>query len=340
MRNRLTAFAGCIICLFLAAAASAQDATVVRRAAFDVGSAVIKCTIADVDIATGRIANTIETLSEKVDFSEDLDRSYDSNLSTEVMDQGIQAMLRMKRRAELLKVMEYSAAGDSIFRNAHNGRAYFVRMENETGVKCRVISQQQAATLSFHAVRQGMATSSRELLVWDIGGGGMHMTARRTDGGLHFYLDSMASVTFKNTVIEVIQKKDPLTTPSPNPMCAEEVRQALSYIKAHAQVSVPMTIKSKIRNGNVIVAGIGGVHYYSIPEVMGGRKPFYTRDDVANCLKEWTGRKDSDFDSEFASTRFTNLILVLGYMDALGITEVHPLKINEADGLLAAREFW
>ena len=43
-----------------------------------------------------------------------------------------------------------------------------------------------------------------------------------------------------------------------------------------------------------------------------------------------------------ANTRppaLTNLILVLGYMDALGITEVHPLKVNQADGLLTAREF-
>lgn len=339
--NRITIFAGCIVaCLLFASTGLAQDATVVRRAAFDIGSAVIKCTVADVDIATGRVIELIETMSEKVDFAEDLDRSYDSNLSADVMDKGIDALIRIKRKADELKAVESSAAGGSVFRQARNGRAYFVRIEKETGIHSRVISEQQAAMLSFHAVQQSLEHSSRELLVWDIGGGSMQMTARRTDGGLLFYLDSMASVTFKNAVVEIVQKKNPDTTASPNPVSRQEVGQALAYIKAHAMVAVPAVLKAKIRNNNMIVAGIGGVHYYSIPEVMGRRAPSFTRDEVAKTIEEWTGRPDKDFESEYASTRFTNLILVLGYMDALGITEIHPLKINQADGLLTTREFW
>jgi exopolyphosphatase/guanosine-5'-triphosphate,3'-diphosphate pyrophosphatase len=338
--KRITILAGCIACLLFAVIGQAQDATVVRRAAFDVGSAAIKCTVADVDIATGRVVEIIETLSEKIDFAEDLDRSYDSNLSAAIMDKGIDALIRIKRQADELKAMEYSAAGGSVFRQARNGRAYFVRIEDETGIQSRVISEQQAAMLSFHAAQQALGTASRELLVWDIGGGSMQMTARRTDGGLLFYLDSMASVTFKNAVIEIIQKKNPDTTTTPNPVSPQEVNQALAYIKAHAMVAVPTVLKAKIRSGNMLVAGIGGVHYYSIPEVMGDRKPSFTREEVEATLKKWTGRPDEDFDSEYAATRFTNLILVLGYMDALGITEVHPLKINQAHGLLTTREFW
>jgi exopolyphosphatase/guanosine-5'-triphosphate,3'-diphosphate pyrophosphatase len=61
---------------------------------------------------------------------------------------------------------------------------------------------------------------------------------------------------------------------------------------------------------------------------------------VARALKKWTGRPDAAFESEFAESRLTNLIMVLGYMDALGIKKIRPLKINQADGLFAAREFW
>lgn len=340
MKQRLLLLAGCIACLLFAAPSSAQDATVVRRAAFDIGSAAIKCVVADVDIATGQMVETIKTLSEKVDYAENLNRSYDSNLSAEVMDRGIEILMDIKRAANELKAVEYSAAGGSVFRQARNGRAYFVRIEDETGIHSRITSEQQTAMLSFHAVKQALGTSSREPLVWDIGGGSMQMTSRRTDGSLFFYLDSMASVPFKNAVIEIIQKKNPETTLTPNPVSQIEVKQALAYIKAHAQVSVPSTLKSKIRNGNVIVAGIGGVHYYSIPEVLGEQKPVYTRDEVAKALEEWTGKIDADFDSEYACCRLTNLILVLGYMETLGITEIHPLIINQADGLLTAREFW
>ena len=278
MLYRIKILAACLACLLFASTGLALDATVVRRAAFDIGSAVIKCTVADVDISTGRVVELVETLSEKVDFSEDLDRSYDSNLSTEIMDKGVEALMKMKRVAEELKAVEYSAAGGSVFHQAQNGRAYFVRIEEKTGIPSRIISEQQAAMLSFHAVQQHMEDASRELLVWDIGGGSMNMTARRTDGGLLFYLDSMASVSFKNALVELIQKKNPDTTATPNPVSAREAEQALAYIKAHATVAVPTVFKSKIRNGNVLVAGIGGVHYYSVPEVMGGRPHSFTRE--------------------------------------------------------------
>ena len=340
MKHRFLILAVFFSCLIYAAPGSALDATVVRRAAFDIGSAAIKCVVADVDIATGQVVETVKTLSEKVDFAEDLNRSYDSNLSAEVMDRGIETLKSIKRAASELKAVQYSAAGGSVFRQARNGRAYFVRIENETGIHSRVISEQQAAMLSFHAVKQAITNSSREPLVWDIGGGSMQMTTRRTDGSLFFHLDSMGSVPFKNAVIEIIQKKNPETSLTPNPVDRIEVKQALAYIKTHAQVSVPNTLKSKIRNGNVIVAGIGGVHYYSVPEVMGQHTPVYTRDEVAKALEEWTGKLDADFNSEYACCRLTNLILVLGYMETLGITEIHPLIINQADGLLTAREFW
>lgn len=74
MIKRLTIFAALAACFLLSVTGRAQDATVVRRAALDIGSAVIKCTVADVDIPTGRVVETIETLSEKVDFAEDLNR--------------------------------------------------------------------------------------------------------------------------------------------------------------------------------------------------------------------------------------------------------------------------
>ncbi|MCJ2166099.1 MULTISPECIES: hypothetical protein [unclassified Pseudodesulfovibrio] len=331
---------GLLACLCYASASPAQDTTVVRRAAFDIGSAVIKCTIADVDIPTGHIVKTIETLSEKVDFAEDLARSYDNNLSKEIMAQGIIVLKKLKAIAEQHTAQEYSAVGGKVFQDARNGRAYFVSIKKETGISSRIISEQQAAMLSYHAVRQELNSTSRDLLVWDIGAGSMQMTLRRQDGGLLFYIDPMSSVSFKNIVIGSIQKKDVTTTTSPNPVSAGQVEQALTFIRSHAAVTVPPLITSRLHQSNLFVAGIGGVHYYGVPEMMGVRKESYTRDDVARALQEWTDKPDADFNSEFADARLTNLILVLGYMDALDIKEVYPLKINQADGLFAAREFW
>ncbi|NDV19521.1 hypothetical protein GO013_08830 [Pseudodesulfovibrio sp. JC047] len=314
--------------------------SVQRRAAFDIGSAVIKCTIADVDSSTGDIVEIIETVTQKVDFAEDMARSYDGNLSQEIMDEGIAALKTIKRVAADLDVQDYSAAGGAIFRSANNGRAYFVRIKQETGIPCRIVSEQQAAMLSYHAVQQVLGSSAQGLLVWDIGGGSMQMTTRHLRGELLFYLDPMASVSFKNVVIGTIQGKDISMVSTPNPVNAKEVQLALAHIKTHATTSVPPLIISRLRHSNMLVAGIGGVHYYGIPELIGKRDTVFTRDDVATALTHWTNKQDAAFDSDFADTRLTNLILVLGYMDALGIDEVHPLIINQSDGLLAAPEFW
>jgi len=337
---RLSILFGLIFSLFFSASALAQDAVLVRRAAFDIGSAAIKCTIADVDIATGRIMKTVEELSQKIDFAEDLARSYDNNFSKEIMNKGIEAIKKMKLVAIEHRVVEYSGAGGAAFRSARNGRAYFVRIKDETGIQCRIISEQQAALLSYHAARQRLDTSTMDMLVWNIGGSSMQMTARNPHGGLTFYTDAMASVSFKNVVIDVIQGKNASTVTTPNPVSAGEVKRALDYVQSYAEMNVPPQIMARIQEGKVHVAGIGGVHYYSIPETLGRRNSSYTREEVEQALKEWTGKPDEAFDSEYANTRLTNLILVLGYMKAFNLDTVFPLKINEADGLLAAPEFW
>ncbi|BCS87915.1 Ppx/GppA phosphatase family protein [Pseudodesulfovibrio sediminis] len=337
---RYALFIGLIACLVFAQTCLAQSTVTVRRAAFDIGSASIKCTIADVDKQSGRIVTVLETLSEKVDFAEDMDRSYDSNLSSEVMEQGIMALERMKAIAIKLNALEYSAAGGAVFRSARNGRAYCVQIAESVGIPCRILSKQQAAMLSYHAVQQTMQQPDNNLVVWDIGAESMQMTTREQTGDLIFYIDPMASISFKNVIIKLIQKKNPTTVSTPNPMLPDEVEKARTYIQSHAVLSVPQQISSCLGQPEQYVVGIGGVHFYSVPEVLGINNSMYTRDQVAEALQEWTGKSDEEFESEYANTRLTNLILVLGYMDALGIDAVHPLKINQADGLLTAPEFW
>lgn len=327
--------------VFMAAGAPmASDQVVVRRAAFDIGSAVIKCTVADVDIVSGTILKKVEQFSRKADFEEDISRSYDGNFSREIMAQGMDALRELKLKAIELGARDFSAVGGAAFRNARNGRAYFVTIGRELGIPARIISKQQASLLSYQAVALHQGIPASELLVWDIGGGGQQMTARRSDGSLSFYIDNLASVTFKNAVIEMIQGLDIKSVHSPNPMSEDEVRRALEYAQSYALMSVPPELAGRIKSGIMHVYGIGGVHYYAVPELVGQRKSSYTRAEVEQAVSRWTGKADEAFESEYASSRLTNLILVLGYMNALDIDTVMPLKIDQTDGLLVTREFW
>lgn len=335
-----TVILGLTILLLCSTLGFAESNAVMRRAAFDIGSVTIKCTVADVDVVSGDIVKVIDTFSRKVDFAEDMARSYDENFSKDIMALGQTAIIEMKEEGLKLGAREFSGVGGNLFRQARNGRAYFATLEKETGVACRILSKQQGAMLSYHAVRLQNELPTGSLLVWDIGGSTLTMTARAKDGSLQFYIDKLASVSFKNAIIASIQNKDINTTSTPNPVSEAEVQDGLEFAQSHALLNVTPELAGRLRSGTVEVIGIGGVHNYSVPELLGGRTGPYSRQDVKEVLKKWTGKEDEAFESEYASTRLTNLILVLGYMNAMDIETITPLKVNQTMGLLVSPEFW
>ncbi|WP_319471519.1 hypothetical protein [uncultured Pseudodesulfovibrio sp.] len=338
--SRLFVLIGFFITVALCHHASAQDSIIVRRAAFDIGSAAIKCVIADVDIVSGRVVKVVKDLTQKVDFAEDLARSYDGNFSKEIMKEGLEALRKFKLVALERSVREWSAVSGAAFQKARNGRAYCVTIQDETGIPCRISSEQQAAMLSYHAVRLGLKMPDDSLLVWDIGGGSAHMTTRNLDGSMTFHADKLASVSFKNVVIEKIKGQDINVVSTPNPMNEEEVQRALQLVESHMEMTVRQSLAERVAKDKLHVVGIGGVFSYAVPEMLGGKKNEYTLAEVEAGVKEWTGKSNADFKSEYASSRLTNLILIMGTMKTLGINRFSTLNVNQADGLLVAPEFW
>ncbi len=244
--SRLFVLIGFFITVAFCYHASAQDSIIVRRAAFDIGSAAIKCVIADVDIVSGRVVKVVKDLTQKVDFAEDLARSYDGNFSKEIMKDGLEALRKFKLVALERSVREWSAVSGAAFQKARNGRAYCVTIQDETGIPCRISSEQQAAMLSYHAVRLGLKMPDDSLLVWDIGGGSAHMTTRNLDGGMTFHTDKLASVSFKNVVIEKIKGQDINVVSTPNPMTEEDVQRALQLVESHMEMTVRQSLAERV----------------------------------------------------------------------------------------------
>lgn len=339
---RFTVVGIIMLCLgaLLVSPVLANDGMIVRRAAFEIGAAAIKCTVADVDIESGDIVNVVETYTRKMDFAEDLALSYDENLSREIMDNGIEVLRQLKIDALQLRATQFAAVGGIVFRQARNGRAYFVEIREKIGIATRVVSKQQAAMLSFYSVQQSKNVPRRDLLVWDIGGASQEMCVRVESGALAFNVDALASIPFKHVVISKILGMDPNVTSSPNPLDAEQVRRAVEYVEDYAVMNTNPKIIRRIKDGLVNVYGVGGVLYYAVPELIGDRAPSFSREEVEAAVEKWTGKPDEAFGSEYAPSRLTNLILVCGYMNALGIEKVSPLKVNQTHGLLVSPEFW
>lgn len=151
------------------------------------------------------------------------------------------------------------------------------------------------------------------------------------------YNGDLASVTFKNAVIRDIQKKDPATTTSPNPL-KKDTKKAIDMARAHAKKNVPQFFKTHAAKARWI--GIGGVHGVSVlkqvEKVFDGRTLNGSYDDiqVGKAAVERSKLKDEEIESEYRSTEITNLALVFGYMHGLGISRVETVDASLVQGLI------
>lgn len=67
---------------------------------------------------------------------------------------------------------------------------------------------------------------------------------------------------------------------------------------------------------------------------MGPEDKSYDQGMVKKALEASWNLTDDKISGKYAENQIPNLILVLGFMEEVGITEVAPLKVNLADGLL------
>lgn len=300
------------------------------RAAFDIGSGATKIKVAQVDTCQQLIKKELLTTSLSVEYKEDLQKSANGTFSAEIIKAGVTALKKLQQQAKELGAVEFYAVATSAARNAKNNSIWLRQIKKEVGLDVVIISQQQEAIIG-HAASSGISSAPvANSVVWDIGGGSMQMTL--LEQGYHIYEGKIASVSFKNHVLASIQYSN---KKSPNPMSQSDYKQALHDVRTVAKFSVPDAIKLKLKDPKTHVVGIGGVHFYSIGgqlQLKNGQS--YTQKALNELIPKRLILNDKELQSDYAATEVTNLILVEGFMQELGIKSVQIGQINLADGLL------
>mgnify|MGYP000521891953 CR=1 FL=1 len=325
-----------------------QNRHIVRRAALDIGSGSIKCKVADVDTQKGKIVRIVEQMWRKADFKESIARNPLRRISPSVADDGIQILKDFVAKSRKLRAKEFAAVGTQAFAEATNGEEYFHHIRKAVGIPAVIITQSQQARLGYEAARQHYDIPEHSMVVWDIGAATVQLTSKTRNGTYLYSLGEEASVGFKNYVIREIQHLDPNQITSPNPMSPSDTTKALEHARFLADSTTSKAMKEHIHHhGGVTVVGIGPVHAISVMNQVLGKKwkpetasfpDRYTVEQVREALGRRTGMTDSAIGGDFANVQITNLILTLGYMEALGIRAVLPARINMADGLLVTGE--
>lgn len=299
------------------------------RLGFDIGSGSTKMLVAKVDFCEHKIVEVLHSESRSIAFNEDLEKNKDNKLSPAIIEVGLKNLQEMTAKGRSFKPKKIYGVATSVFRKSHNGVDVIKGYAKKLGIKLEVIAQTDEAMLGYLSARS--ATNEKNIVVWDIGGGSMQMWSQVDDKKPLVYLGDLASVTFKNMVIEVIQLKDTQSVSSPNPI-GDKRDQIILLAKSYAKLHVNAELKKAI--SELSVYGVGGVHSQSIKNQLQLKEMKYTLEEITRGSATQVLKSDSELTGNYRATDVTNLLLVQGFMEGLGIKEVKLVDATLLQGVV------
>lgn len=307
-----------------------------NRLGFDIGSGSTKILVAQVDTCQKKILKVLLQDSRPVSYNEDFEKSKDGNISSILEEKGLATLKELTELARQHKPVKSSGIATSVFRKAKNGKDIIQRFSKKLKIPLTVISQEREAELGYASALSSIDQTDvlgqkKKVVVWDIGGGSMQMILKDDKEKFQMYLGQLASVSFKNMIIEVFQQRSIETTSSPNPIGLSRPN-AIALARAYARLHVPASFVNKDRN--LIYVGVGGVHAQSIKNQLQLKEMNYSLRDVDDLAVQQAQKSDKDLSGDYRSTDVSNLLLVQGFMEALGIREVQLANASLLQGLL------
>lgn len=346
-----------LLCFFLSACAASPSGTIAERkllsspskgclinkAAIDIGSETTKFKLAQINTCQHKLVKTLFSWDQKVAYKVDLDQSPDKTLSKKIRRQGISVLQEGLKKMEPWPHSPPKAVATEVFRQAKNADHFLNKIRQKLNLDIQKISQDQEAELIYRFVQTQTIQNQNnfssqvslqidtppnfQLVVWDIGGGSQQITF--SDNGHHIYKGHLASVSFKNYIIQSIQKKEGI---SPNPLSKSDLQLALAYVRKYAHENLPKNFLQIAPSAQIV--GVGGVHAKSIQNQVAPHQYSYTRQQLYETLMKRYSWNDKRLNNPYASTQITNMILVLGFMDAMSIKKVSTQNVNISDALL------
>lgn len=312
---------------------------IVIRAALDIGSGATKLKVAEVNLKTKKIVTVLVNESFPVQYQEAIERSPNASFNEEVMRIGIDAINKSKEIALKHGAEKVVAIATASFRRASNSKEFIKRIFDETGVEVIVIDQKLEGILAFEATAAQVPINPKRLVVWDIGGGSFQFAALDSHDKITVYRGVDASIPFKNYIIKEIKRESIERLNTPNPLSYSEMIESLNYSKKVAK-KVDGFFRNKLHHPETEVIGIGNIFAYGIYPLM-GKKVLFTPQQLFQKVKQLADKTDTDLGGgDYANVEVTNPILVLGFMQALGIRQIRIMDINNADGALLYSDFW
>jgi len=322
---------------------------IVRRAAFDVGSAACKIVVADVDLHVGSVANITRTIfSERVAVSlcEDLAAGPGRKFSERTLQELHEVLHEFKKRAEQQGAEQFAGIATAAFRKASNGAAFLQQLHKE-GLPLRIISQEREAFLGFLTANHLCPEiQAFDLVSWDCGGGSFQITAE-VPPAWEAWMKSVGTGVAKTLLLTTVQKKKDVSA-SPNPVTLLEAQALAKEIRTLIG-EPPEWLTDKIRAPGVHFAAIGGETslFRLASELIDGTCISKAR--LLEAIENLCGKTDlqlrlmEDVPSAMKQPQsvIPKLVLLYAILNALGCDEVSYYDTNgNTPGILMTEELW
>ncbi len=334
-----------------------EDPCLKRRGAIDIGSGSTKAFAAVVDVCSKpkRIVEKLFDEKVKISFGEALEQNAEGNIPPDVITDASAKIATLVENMNARGLESIETVATAAIRKSKNredvvsriSSAMNERLRGKTklgNLQVRVLSQIEEAQVGARSALANLPSSAETgpIVIWDIGGGSMQMTALDSN---ELFTSELASVTFKNQVIREVQKKDPSVLKSPNPL-KKNAKKATALARAHGEKNLGSFLK--IHPSKPRWIGIGGVLALSVQkqvdreeqaprpktDLMVQPASHFTQTDLTKTLDKRAGRTDEEIDSEYRETEITNLALVLGYMQALKMEKIETVEASLVQGLI------
>jgi exopolyphosphatase/guanosine-5'-triphosphate,3'-diphosphate pyrophosphatase len=142
-----------------------------RLAAIDIGTNSIRCIVVEVD-QQGRYT-VLDDEKATVRLGENLAAS--GAITSAAFARAVDAMSRIRKLIDGLKVVEVEAVATSAVRSASNGQELISVLSRELGREIRIISGEEEADLVAISARHNFDMSGKRYMIIDIGGGSVEI---------------------------------------------------------------------------------------------------------------------------------------------------------------------
>jgi exopolyphosphatase/pppGpp-phosphohydrolase len=316
------------------------------RGVVDIGSGKTEASLFEVDVCNKKILKNMGTGKSKVSFADDLAAQKKLTgqdvLSDSIIDYGTDALSKVLSAVSYplnsyeAKKVKWKAFATSAFRQANNGEAVLKKWESYFKFPFVLVSQTQEAQLAYVAVSKVEKKFDPVTdWVWDIGGGSQQLTNQKETAVL---LEDRGSSRFRKTLISTLYPADP-NRKSANPIANafdRAVTVAISFCAPIAGSAASTTTLATNSRSVGRYFGAGPVHQSNLRRLVANYNTSeakqFTRQQLLDTAKNLSSLTDAQLNDPHAESVVTNLILVAGCMEVLGINQITISTAGAAEG--------